>query len=191
MSHGCTVSRKDRLTAHRNPPCVFPLSSLGKSETYRTKHWPEGLKWVVTFQFGGEKRKLNTHSGCPLPPAKPALLPPSPTFVYVSEWSGWFFSCACCQATCSNPGGVLWKKACLSQPLQTRQVCEEPHQQRQQSSKRPTSLRAFGLEAISCGASGSPICCRSRPLGCRFLLGLHVVFRFQTRPAAPRCQDND
>lgn len=78
MSHGCTVSRKDRLTAHRNPPCVLPLSSLGKSEAYRTKHWPEGLKWVVTFLFGGKKRKLNTHSGCPLPLAKPALLPPPP-----------------------------------------------------------------------------------------------------------------
>lgn len=107
MSHGCTVSRKDRLAAHRNSPCVLPLSSLAKSEAYRTKHWCEGLKWVVTLPFGGEKRKLNTHCGCPLPLAKPALLPHHlPHFCLrvrmIREF--FFFSCACCQATCSNPG---------------------------------------------------------------------------------------
>lgn len=205
MSHGCTVSRKDRLTAHRNSPCVLPLSSLGKSEAYRTKHWSEGLKWVVTLPFGGEKRKSNTHSGCPLPLAKPALLPHHlPHFcLRVRMIRDFFFfpAPAARQPAATRVCVCVWKKACLFQPLQTRQVCEEPHQQRQQSSKRPTTLRVFGLEAISCGASGStvhggrslwngPICCRSRPLGRRFLLGLHVVFRFQTRPAAPRCQDN-
>lgn len=119
MSHGYTVSRKDCLTAHRNHPCMFPLALVKNRKNKAQNNWSEGLKWIVTLLFGDEKPKLNTHSGCPLPPLHHAhtLL-----------------------STCQNDPGVLlhllpinlrqprgvWKKACLSQPLQTQQACEEP-----------------------------------------------------------------
>lgn len=111
MSHGYTVSRKDCLTAHRNHPCMFPLASVKNMKPISTKQlvWrPEMSRHVPVWRWKA---------------------PPSTTHIHfclrVRTIRVLFFSLQLLPINLRQPRGVR-KKACLSQPLQTQQACEEP-----------------------------------------------------------------
>lgn len=148
------------------------------------------LRWVVPLLCGDERPKLTLGALCPT--LNRLFCPPPPLL-----------------STCHNDPCCFFFLCLLPSNLQQPRGCERrrvhPNLCRLHRLVRSYSRRSrapngwwhcmrLRWKPLTSGSSSSPcmgrslwndpICCRSRPVGCRFLLGLHVWSAFDATHAA-------